>query len=120
MVRVKRSEVVEEIDRRLGALVRTLRKERKLTQTQLADQLGVTYQQVQKYESGQTRLSVALLIKLSDVLDVRVPYFFLGLGLCTCATPRSEEASAPGDDDLRRRDQSEGKGQGHRLRAGSD
>ena len=104
-MRVKRSEVVEEIDRRLGVLVRTRRRERKLTQTQLADRRGVTYQQVQKYESGRTRMSVVLLIKLSEVLGVRVSYFFLRLGFSVCARSLSEEACGPAAGDLQRRDQ---------------
>ena len=79
-MRTRRSEVVELIDRRLGDLVRRRRQALRLSQTQLAERLGVTYQQVQKYESGQTRISVALLIRLSEELDLTPNEFLDQLG----------------------------------------
>jgi DNA-binding XRE family transcriptional regulator len=51
----------------------------KITQAQLADKLGVTFQQVQKYEKGVNRLSAAMMVRIAEVLKVDVQYFFDGL-----------------------------------------
>jgi len=51
----------------------------KVTQAQLADKLGVTFQQVQKYEKGANRLSAAMMVRIAEVLKVDVQYFFDGL-----------------------------------------
>ena len=48
----------------------------KVTQAQLADKLGVTFQQVQKYEKGVNRLSAAMMVRIAEVLKVDVQYFF--------------------------------------------
>ena len=48
----------------------------KVTQAQLADKLGVTFQQVQKYEKGVNRLSAAMMVRIAEVLKVDVRYFF--------------------------------------------
>jgi transcriptional regulator with XRE-family HTH domain len=48
----------------------------KLTQAQLADKLGVTFQQVQKYVKGVNRLSAAMMVRIAEVLKVDVQYFF--------------------------------------------
>jgi Helix-turn-helix len=49
-----------------------------LTQMQLADGLGLTFQQVQKYEMGTNRISASRLYRLSHLLRVPVPFFFEG------------------------------------------
>ncbi len=51
-----------------------------LTQQQLADLIGVTYQQAHKYERGINRVSAGRLYELACVLEVDVGYFFEGLG----------------------------------------
>lgn len=48
----------------------------KLSQGELADQLGVTSQQIQKYEKGVNRLSAATMVRIAEVLKVDVQYFF--------------------------------------------
>jgi transcriptional regulator with XRE-family HTH domain len=48
------------------------------TQAQLADALGLTFQQVQKYEKGTNRISASRLHQLSHILHVPVPFFFEG------------------------------------------
>jgi len=50
-----------------------------LTQQQLADLIGVTYQQAHKYERGINRVSAGRLFEVSQVLSVPVNYFFDGL-----------------------------------------
>jgi transcriptional regulator with XRE-family HTH domain len=50
-----------------------------LTQQQLADLIGVTYQQAHKYEKGINRMAAGRLYKVAQVLGVEVSYFFEGL-----------------------------------------
>jgi transcriptional regulator with XRE-family HTH domain len=58
------------VDVAAGRNVRFWRVARGLSQTALADRLGVTFQQVQKYESGSNRLSIGRLVKAAGALDV--------------------------------------------------
>ncbi|GAA6168457.1 helix-turn-helix domain-containing protein [Sessilibacter corallicola] len=67
------------IDQHIGAQLRAFRKLRGLSQQQLGQVLGVTFQQIQKYESGSNRLSSGKLYILHQVLDVPLIDFFEGL-----------------------------------------
>lgn len=58
------------LETEIGKRISTLRKERALSQEDLADRLSVSYQQVQKYEKGRTRISVARLCDLAAALGV--------------------------------------------------
>lgn len=49
------------------------------TQQQLAEQVGIKFQQIQKYETGANRVSASRLWDISDALDVPVSFFFEGL-----------------------------------------
>ena len=69
----------QDIDRHVGARVRERRIMLGLTQQQLADLIGVTYQQAQKYERGINRVSAGRLYEIAQVLSVPVGYFFEGL-----------------------------------------
>jgi transcriptional regulator with XRE-family HTH domain len=51
----------------------------KVSQQDLGAALGVSFQQVQKYEKGVNRLSAALMVRIAQVLNVDVQYFFDGL-----------------------------------------
>lgn len=66
------------IDVHVGHRVRARRKMLGLSQTQLGNELGVTFQQVQKYERGTNRIGSSRLFKMSNILDVPVAYFFEG------------------------------------------
>jgi transcriptional regulator with XRE-family HTH domain len=66
------------IDSYLGSRVRMRRVNLSITQEQLADALGISFQQVQKYENGTNRFSVGRLQQISDILQVPVPFFFEG------------------------------------------
>ena len=57
-----------EMDREIGSNMRMYRNAAGLTQTQLGEQLGVTFQQVQKYETGFNRVAANLLPALSKIL----------------------------------------------------
>jgi transcriptional regulator with XRE-family HTH domain len=69
----------QDIDRHVGARVRERRIMLGLTQQQLADLIGVTYQQAHKYERGINRVSAGRLFEIAQVLSVPVGYFFEGL-----------------------------------------
>lgn len=66
------------IDVHVGQRVRARRKMLGMSQTQLGVQLGVTFQQVQKYERGTNRIGSSRLFQMSTTLDVPVAYFFEG------------------------------------------
>jgi transcriptional regulator with XRE-family HTH domain len=64
----------DNIDVEVGRLVRVQRITRGLSQTELGNQIGVTFQQVQKYESGANRISMGRLTRISRVLGVHITY----------------------------------------------
>lgn len=82
----------QDIDRHVGARIRERRIMLGLTQQQLADLIGVTYQQAHKYERGLNRVSAARLFQIARVLSVPVSHFFEGLEQGQTAAPR---AAAP-------------------------
>jgi transcriptional regulator with XRE-family HTH domain len=68
----------DKTDVQVGRLVRVLRMSRGLSQTELADRVGVTFQQVQKYESGSNRISMGRLSRIAKLFRVSVPYLLEG------------------------------------------
>jgi transcriptional regulator with XRE-family HTH domain len=68
-----------ETDKHIGRRLREARMARGFSQGALGKKLGVTFQQVQKYESGANRIGGSRLWDISGVLDVPVGYFFEGL-----------------------------------------
>jgi transcriptional regulator with XRE-family HTH domain len=68
-----------DVDARLGARIRHLRRLRRLSQGELGELIGVTYQQVQKYERGQNRLPARLLPQLARILGVHSDLLLAGL-----------------------------------------
>jgi transcriptional regulator with XRE-family HTH domain len=69
------------IDRHVGARIRERRIMLGLSQQQMADMIGVTYQQAHKYERGINRISAGRLYEITRVLNVAITYFFEGLEL---------------------------------------
>jgi transcriptional regulator with XRE-family HTH domain len=67
------------VDTHVGGRVRMRRKLLGVSQDQLADSLGLTFQQVQKYERGANRISASKLFRIAEILNVEVSYFFDGL-----------------------------------------
>jgi transcriptional regulator with XRE-family HTH domain len=63
-------------DAEVGRRVRSRRLECKLSQTELADRIGVTFQQVQKYEKGVNRIGAGRLQRISEALEVPISFFF--------------------------------------------
>ncbi len=68
------------IDKKLGQRVRTRRLEIGMSQERLAELLGVTFQQVQKYEKGVNRIAASRLHDIAASLDMPIARFFEGLG----------------------------------------
>lgn len=67
------------VDAHVGARIRQRRWMLGMTQQALADRLGVTFQQVQKYEMGSNRVSASRLWSIARLLGVSVEFFFEGL-----------------------------------------
>lgn len=86
-----------EVDKRIGARVRARRLDIGMSQETLADILGVTFQQVQKYEKGVNRIAASRLYDISAALKVSVASFFENLSVGhrgQNAGPRTEELLA--------------------------
>lgn len=66
-------------DAHVGARLRDRRSKMKITQTALANEIGVTFQQVQKYEKGTNRISSSRLAQIANVLKVDPAFFFAGM-----------------------------------------
>ena len=64
------------IDVHVGRRIRLRRMLLGLSQERLADGMGISFQQIQKYEKGSNRISASRLLELSQVLDVPVQFFF--------------------------------------------
>ena len=69
------------IDRHVGTRIRERRIMLGLSQQQMADMIGVTYQQAHKYERGINRISAGRLYEITRVLNVPITYFFEGLDI---------------------------------------
>jgi len=85
------------VDAHVGGRVRTRRNLLGLSQERLGEMLGITFQQIQKYERGANRISAGRLFEIARILGVSVPYFYEGL---TRETPRlahgfAEDAAPP-------------------------
>ena len=68
-----------DIDRHVGLRIRERRVMLGLSQQQMADMIGVTYQQAHKYERGINRISAGRLFEISRVLNVPITFFYEGL-----------------------------------------
>ena len=68
----------QKVDCHVGYRVRGRRMALGISQTKLADALGVSFQQVQKYEKGSNRISASKLLAISHLLERSVSYFFDG------------------------------------------
>lgn len=71
----------------MGKKIRERRVEFGLSQEELGEKLGISYQQVQKYEKGTSQLTVDKLQKIAHILDVRTDYFLKDMPLLVSETP---------------------------------
>jgi transcriptional regulator with XRE-family HTH domain len=67
------------IDRHVGLRIRMRRKELGISQERLADSIGLTFQQVQKYERAANRVSASKLWEMARALNTSIAYFYEGL-----------------------------------------
>jgi transcriptional regulator with XRE-family HTH domain len=82
------------IDQKVGEALRRVREARGWRQADLAERIGVTYQQVQKYESGETRLSASVLVAASRALGAPVEQFFAALPDPSARSPKARAGGA--------------------------
>jgi transcriptional regulator with XRE-family HTH domain len=83
------------IDTYVGGRVRMRRLMLDMSQEALAKQLGLTFQQVQKYEKGTNRISASRLQALSQILDVPVHFFFEGAPHFAAKGQKRSESPVP-------------------------
>jgi transcriptional regulator with XRE-family HTH domain len=81
------------VDEAVGARIRILRKRRKMSQAELGKALGVTFQQIQKYENSQNRVSASRLHLVATALNVRITDLFDGAS-ATSSTSRVTKSVA--------------------------
>jgi len=84
------------IDRHVGSRVRMRRMMLSMSQEKLGDALGLTFQQVQKYEKGANRIGASRLQQISRILQVPVSFFFEGAPIQPGDRPSGfEDAPSP-------------------------
>jgi transcriptional regulator with XRE-family HTH domain len=89
------TKVPDLVDKHVGSRVRMRRLMLGMSQGALADQLGITFQQVQKYEKGTNRISASRLQAMSYILQVPVSFFFEGAPQPAGTSQRPGEAPFP-------------------------
>ncbi len=83
------------VDSYVGHRVRMRRLMLRMSQTDLADCVGLTFQQVQKYEKGTNRISASRLQQFANILQVPVEFFFEGTPVPTGTDTGMSEAASP-------------------------
>lgn len=72
---------IHDVDQIVGQNIRTIRTARRMSQTTLGEQIGVTFQQVQKYERGTNRVSASKLVEIAATLHCNVTDLFAGTNM---------------------------------------
>jgi transcriptional regulator with XRE-family HTH domain len=67
---------LDKIDKLIGTKIYSLRLDRNMTQAELAKKLGISGQQIQKYETAKNKINASRLALVSKVLDKDVAYFY--------------------------------------------
>ncbi len=75
-IKRKSQDKIHDIDREVGQRLRIARSAKGVSQDQLGKAVGITFQQIQKYERGANRISCSRLWEFSKLLDVKMSYFF--------------------------------------------
>jgi transcriptional regulator with XRE-family HTH domain len=92
-----RSRGATPVDAHIGQKIRTRRNLLGLSQTELADAAGITFQQIQKYEKGANRVGASRLQQFSEALGVPPSYFFEGVPIVGKKTPAPQEGELSED-----------------------
>ena len=85
------------VDTHVGKRIRHRRWLIGMTQQQLAEKVGIKFQQIQKYETGANRVSASRLWDIADALDVPVSFFFEGIESENAEAPAAAGESVPAD-----------------------
>jgi transcriptional regulator with XRE-family HTH domain len=88
------------IDKYVGSRVRMRRMMLGMSQEKLGDSLGLTFQQVQKYEKGTNRIGASRLQQISQILQVQVSFFFEGTPNVAAASRQDGQSEVPFPNDL--------------------
>jgi transcriptional regulator with XRE-family HTH domain len=80
---------ISKIDRHIADKLKHARLSRNMSQQELAARLGITFQQVQKYEKGQNRVSSSRLYEISKIMDVDFSYFVNDIEQHASSAPES-------------------------------
>lgn len=96
------------VDENVGMQLRQRRSLLGLSQEKLAEQVGITFQQIQKYENGANRISASRLYEFSKVLDIPVSFFFEGSNdqssnKAVFGLAENDQAAFEGPDDVMKR-----------------
>ena len=83
------SKKVHPIDAHVGLRVRLRRQMLGISQNELGHQLGVTFQQIQKYEKGANRIGASRLYEIANALNINVQYFYDNVEICLLYTSPS-------------------------------
>lgn len=75
----RKNDYIQEVDKFIGGKIYSLRLAKGLSRQQLSEVIGVTHQQLQKYEKGTNRISVGRLVLIAKALSKEVSYFYEGL-----------------------------------------
>ena len=75
----RKNEYIKEIDKRIGKKIYSLRLYQGLSRQQLSSVIGVTHQQLQKYEKGTNRISIGRLVLIAKALGKSLGYFYSDL-----------------------------------------
>lgn len=73
---MKTTKTANNIDKHIGEKIKETRNDLNINQTDIADKCGVTYQMLQKYEQGESRVSASRLCRISKALQKPVQFFF--------------------------------------------
>ncbi|WP_210485199.1 helix-turn-helix domain-containing protein [Microvirga antarctica] len=75
------------VDRHIGTQVRRRRMALGMSQEALGEALGLTFQQIQKYEKGTNRIGAGRLLHIASILDVGIEFFFEGVAFLGVSVP---------------------------------
>jgi transcriptional regulator with XRE-family HTH domain len=93
------------IDLHVGRRLRRRRRLMGMTQQQLADMVGIRFQQIQKYECGANRITASRLFELASALSIAVQYFYDGLATIVAANdPPANDHDEIGPEVLRQKE----------------
>ena len=75
----RKNDFIQKIDKFIGEKIYSLRLAKGLSRQQMAETIGVSHQQLQKYEKGLNRISIGRLILITKAFNEKIDYFYEGL-----------------------------------------